>query len=181
MSTPNDQAGVRHIDTATWYENEAPCKRAIESFIAKHNVPRSDIWYTTKLRAPTSYEATLKAIDYSIAHAPEGKIDLYLAHSAIGGPKLREASWRAMEQRKQEGKLNSIGVSNWGVKHIEEIVRLVEDESKPEIKTLPALNQVGEYRAREENTRALQGARTETLTDPVYVSSRSNRPASVHD
>jgi diketogulonate reductase-like aldo/keto reductase len=114
--------------------------------MTKHSVPRSEIWYTTKLRAPTSYEATLKAIDYSLAHAPGGVIDLYLAHSAIGGPKLRESSWRAMEKRRDEGKLKSIGVSNWGVKHIEEIVRLVEDEGKPEIKTLPALNQLGERR-----------------------------------
>ncbi|KAL7417420.1 Aldo/keto reductase [Mrakia frigida] len=136
------EAGIRHIDTATWYENEAPCKFAIEQFLSKNDLPRSAVFYTTKLRAPTSYEETIEAIDYSLANAPGGLIDLYLMHSAIGGPELREASWRAMEKGKKDGGLRSIGVSNWGVAHIEEHVVRVADASKPEIVTLPSLNQV---------------------------------------
>lgn len=128
------EAGVRHVDTATClftnlslrppfpltnsflsllpgYENEAACKKAIESFLVKHDLPRSSIFYTTKLRAPTTYENALKAIEYSVKNAPGGEIDLYLMHSAIGGEKLREASWKAMEEGKKNGHLRSIGVS----------------------------------------------------------------------
>lgn len=94
------------------YENEAPCKRGIERFLSDKSLPRSAVFYTTKLRAPTSYEKTLDAIKYSLDNAPGGLIDLYLMHSAIGGPKLREDSWRAMEKGKKEGGLRSIGVSS---------------------------------------------------------------------
>lgn len=150
------------------YENEDACKKAIETFCSTSSVPRSEIFYTTKLRAPTTYDHAIESIKYSVEHAPGGYVDLYLMHSAIGGAELREASWRAFEWAKKEGlvrsplpshlcflvrelteirwdgmeQVRSIGVSNWGVKHIEEHVERVNDPSKPEIVTLPSLNQV---------------------------------------
>lgn len=158
---------------ATGYENEDACKKAIEGFCATSGVDRADIFYTTKLRAPTTYDDAVAAVRYSVKHAPGGYVDLYLMHSAIGGPELREESWRAFEWAKKEGLVRSIGVSNCrspfpclvrasapfvmrpplnrlllpralqgGVKHIEEHVQRVADPSKPEIVTLPSLNQV---------------------------------------
>lgn len=85
------------------YENEHACKKAIESFCSTSSVPRSEIFYTTKLRAPTTYEHAVESIKYSIEHAPGGYVDLYLMHSAIGGAELREESWRAFEWAKKEG------------------------------------------------------------------------------
>lgn len=85
------------------YENEDACKKAIESFCSTSSVPRSEIFYTTKLRAPTTYEHAVESIKYSIEHAPGGYVDLYLMHSAIGGAELREESWRAFEWAKKEG------------------------------------------------------------------------------
>ena len=96
--------------------------------------PRSEIYYTTKLKDNVSYAATLKAIDMSIKACGLGYIDLYLLHSAIGGPEKRKECWRAVCDAKKEGKVRSIGVSNFGVAHIQE---MLEQDVE-----LPVLNQV---------------------------------------
>lgn len=62
-------------------------------------------------------------------------IDLYLLHSPIGGPERRRECWRAVCDAKKEGKIRSIGVSNFGVKHLEEMIGGGVE--------LPVLNQVG--------------------------------------
>ena len=95
---------------------------------------RSEIYFTTKLKDNVSYAATLKAIDRSIKACGLGYIDLYLLHSAIGGPEKRKECWRAVCDAKKEGKVRSIGVSNFGVAHIQE---MLEQDVE-----LPVLNQV---------------------------------------
>jgi hypothetical protein len=64
-----------------------------------------------------------------------GYIDLYLIHGPIGGPEARRESWRAICDAQKEGTLKSIGISTFGVRHMEEIV----DLGLP----LPVINQVG--------------------------------------
>ena len=49
-------------------------------------------------------------------------IDLYLIHSPHGGPEIRAEFWRAMQDLKDGGKVNSIGVSNFGVKHLQKLI-----------------------------------------------------------
>lgn len=63
-----------------------------------------------------------------------GYIDLYLVHSPIGGPRRRLESWNAILEAQTEGKIKSVGVSNYGVSHIQEMV----DSGLP----LPVINQV---------------------------------------
>ncbi|KAI0342931.1 aldo-keto reductase [Trametopsis cervina] len=128
------EAGYRHIDGATWYYNEKECGQAINAWLAKTNTPRSEIFWTTKLKDNVSYAATMKAIDASIKACGLGYIDLYLLHSAIGGPNVRRECWRAVCAAKKEGKVKSIGVSNFGVKHIDEMLEQGVE--------LPVLNQV---------------------------------------
>ena len=81
-----------------------------------------------------SYEATLKAIDASIKACGLEYIDLYLLHSAIGGPVKRRECWRAVCEAKKQGKVKSIGVSNFGIAHLQEMV----DQGVE----LPVINQV---------------------------------------
>lgn len=83
----------------------------------------------------TSYEATKKAIDASLAACDLGYIDLYLLHSAIGGSEKRRECWRAVCDAKKEGKVRSIGVSNFGVAHLKEMLEQGVE--------LPVINQVG--------------------------------------
>lgn len=81
-----------------------------------------------------SYEATIKDIDASLKASELGYIDLYLLHSAIGGPDKRRECWRACVDAKKAGKVKSIGVSNYGIAHLQEMV----DQGVE----LPVLNQV---------------------------------------
>ncbi|TCD64046.1 hypothetical protein EIP91_004595 [Steccherinum ochraceum] len=128
------EAGYRHIDSAAWYYNEKQCGAAIRAFLAKSGLPRESIFFTTKLRHNSTYQSVKSAIDKSVADCGLGYIDLYLLHSPIGGPEARRESWRAVCDAKEEGKLRSIGVSNFGVAHINEMVRSGVE--------LPAINQV---------------------------------------
>jgi diketogulonate reductase-like aldo/keto reductase len=125
------EAGYRHIDTAEWYENEASCGKAIFDFCTKHSVPRSDIFYTTKLKLNNGYENVRASIRKSVAASGLGYVDLYLVHGPLGGPEMRRQSWQAVcDAKKEEGTLRSIGISTFGIRHMEDILSL-EAVEKP--------------------------------------------------
>ena len=130
----------RSKDSAAWYYNEKEVGAAIRAFLSKTGLPRSAIFFTTKLRNnSTSYDSVKAAIDKSLKDCGLGHIDLYLLHSALGGPEARRESWRAVCDAKKEGKLKSIGVSNFGVRHLKEMIRSGVE--------LPAVNQVKSFRS----------------------------------
>ncbi len=121
-------AGYRHVDTARVYGNE----RDVATAIAESGVPRRDVFVTTKLwNSDQGYDAALRAFDASVTRlgAPP---DLYLVHFPVAG--LRRDSWRALVRLKEEGRVRAIGVSNYTVRHLEELLR---DSPVP-----PAVNQV---------------------------------------
>ncbi|KAG0293813.1 hypothetical protein BGZ96_002263 [Linnemannia gamsii] len=127
------QAGYRHIDTATSYDNETSVGNAIR----KSGIPRNEIFVTTKLTEDDQgYESTLAACNVSLKKLGLDYIDLYLIHSPLCGSELRQESWKAMEKLHAEGKVKSIGVSNYGVHHLKE---LLEDSNAT---ILPAVNQI---------------------------------------
>ncbi|GAA5994306.1 aldo/keto reductase [Rhodotorula paludigena] len=130
------EAGYRHIDGAEWYENEADCGRAINDFIARTGTPRSEIQFTTKLMHNRTDPAWVeKCVDVSLQKAGLDYIDLYLIHDPNGGPDVRAAMWEGCCRVKDSGKVRSIGVSNFGVKHLENLLA-----RKP--KYVPAVNQI---------------------------------------
>ncbi|KAJ6468297.1 Aldo/keto reductase [Mycena sanguinolenta] len=116
------EAGYRHIDSATWYENEKQCGKAILDFCKATGTLRSEIFYTTKLKYNRGYKDTLKAIKYSLDQCGLGYIDLYLIHGPIGGPEARKECWRAICDSQKEGHLKSIGVSCFGIRHLQELL-----------------------------------------------------------
>ncbi|ODO11312.1 hypothetical protein I350_00088 [Cryptococcus amylolentus CBS 6273] len=128
------EAGYRHIDTAEWYENEAPCGKAVNDFVKSSGVPRSDIFLTTKLKNNSTYDRAYADLKKSLKTAQVEYFDLYLMHSAIGGPEVRKNVWRALVDAQKEGLVKSIGVSNFGAQHIQEFI----DQNVP----LPVVNQV---------------------------------------
>jgi diketogulonate reductase-like aldo/keto reductase len=88
------------------------------------------------LRDPDhGYERTKAAIDTSLAKWGHGYIDLYLIHSPLPGAKKRLEAWKAIEDAIDAGKIKSGGVSNYGVHHLQELLK-----TKP--RHLPAVNQV---------------------------------------
>ncbi|KAK9328210.1 NADP-dependent oxidoreductase domain-containing protein [Lipomyces starkeyi] len=127
--------GYRHIDSATLYENEREVGVAIKKWIHDTGGKREDVFFTTKVwDTDHGYNNTKKAINWSLRQCDLGYIDLYLVHSPYPGRQLRKETWKAMEEAVQEGKVRSIGVSNYGIKHLNEM------ESYATVK--PAVNQL---------------------------------------
>ncbi len=96
--------GYRHIDTAQCYGNEKEVWLAVEN----SRIPEDEIFITTKLWACGGYSDTARSIDGSLARL--GKIDLLLMHEPMGN--VHEV-YRAMEDALKEGKVKSIGISNF--------------------------------------------------------------------
>ncbi|KAA8641881.1 hypothetical protein EYZ11_010236 [Aspergillus tanneri] len=114
------QTGYRHIDTAQFYANEKEVGEAIRS----SGILRSEIFVTTKIISPAgSPEATYKKLVDSVDKigGKDGYVDLFLIHSSNSGSAGRKELWQALERLLEEGRTKSIGVSNFGVKHIEEM------------------------------------------------------------
>jgi hypothetical protein len=114
------KAGYRHIDSAQLYGNEQEVGDAIRD----SGLKRSDIFITTKiLSAGGSVEKSYEKLVESVKKidGPDGYVDLFLVHSANPGSAKRKEMWLALERLLEEGKTRSIGVSNWGIGHIEEL------------------------------------------------------------
>ncbi|KAL9125956.1 MAG: hypothetical protein Q9217_004916 [Psora testacea] len=110
--------GYRHIDSARVYRNEQPCADAIR----KSGIPRSEVFFTSKV-PPRSmgYEATKASIESSFKQTGLDYIDLYLIHSPYGGKSARNGTWLALVEAQRAGKIRSLGVSNYGVHHLNEL------------------------------------------------------------
>lgn len=122
-------AGYRHVDTARAYRNEADVGAAIR----ESGVPRAEVFVTTKLwNADHGYEKALRAVDRSLESLGMEQVDLYLVHWPVEG--LRRETWRAMEKILADGKARAIGVSNYTIRHIDELLG--------HAKVPPAVNQV---------------------------------------
>nr|VWO95509.1 Alcohol dehydrogenase 1 [Ganoderma boninense] len=100
------------------YGNEAEVGEAVR----ESGVPRSHVYITSKIQNEEhGYETTLAAVDDSLKTFGFGYIDFMLIHGAKSDKDTRLATWKALVEAKAAGKVRSIGVSNYGVKHLEEI------------------------------------------------------------
>jgi 2,5-diketo-D-gluconate reductase A len=122
------QAGYRHLDTATIYRNEAEVGRAI----AESGLDRGDVFVTTKL-PPGNAGRARDTITESLRALGTGYVDLWLVH----WPPRRPASpqlWRDFVAIRDEGLCRAIGVSNYSVAEIDELVAATGER--------PAVNQI---------------------------------------
>lgn len=123
------RAGYRLIDTAKIYGNEESVGKAIN----RSGIPRKEIFITTKLwNSDHGYESTIAACESSLERLGLSYLDLYLIHWPVAG--LRNKTWKAMETLLEEGKCRAIGVSNYMIWHLEEILNSSS--------TVPTINQV---------------------------------------
>lgn len=123
------QAGYRHIDTAKVYGNEKEVGIALK----ESGIPRSEVFITTKLwNTDHGLESALKAFDNSLEALGLEYIDLYLIHWP--GTQKRGESWKALEKIYKEGRCRAIGVSNYTIRHLNELMSFCE--------IVPAVNQV---------------------------------------
>ena len=113
------EAGFRHIDTAQGYENEAEVGQGI----ADSGVPRGEIFVTTKVATNIMREgcdAVRQSIDESLAKLKMDYIDLLLIHWPVKD--CVKHTWQMMEDYVQQGKVRSIGVSNFNRHHLDDLL-----------------------------------------------------------
>ncbi|AFH66322.1 aldo/keto reductase [Paenibacillus caseinilyticus] len=120
--------GYRSIDTAAIYGNEASVGQGIREALQEGGLAREELFVTSKVwNADLGYESTLAAYETSLAKLGLEYLDLYLIHWPVAG-KYKEA-WRALETLYKEGRVRAIGVSNFQIHHLEDILR--DAEVKP--------------------------------------------------
>ncbi len=139
--TPNDtavqvvktalDAGYRHIDTAAAYRNE----KGVGEGIKASGLSREDVFVTTKLwNDNQGHDETLVAAEKSLGRLGLEYLDLYLIHWPAPAKGLYVESWKALVRLQQEGRVKSIGVSNFAAEHLDRIIG--------ETGVTPAINQI---------------------------------------
>ncbi|WP_147534769.1 aldo/keto reductase [Bacillus marasmi] len=121
--------GYISIDTAAIYQNEEGVGKAIR----ESGIPREELFITSKVwNSDQGYESTLKAHDESLRKLGLDYLDLYLIHWP--GKHLYKETWKALEKLYKEGRVRAIGVSNFQVHHLQDLMNDAE--------IIPMVNQV---------------------------------------
>lgn len=123
--------GYRHIDTAAIYGNEAGVGEALRG----SGLARESVFLTTKLwNADQGHASALQALDASLARLGTDYVDLYLIHWPCPGRGRFVESWQALIEARAQGKVRSIGVSNFRIEDLERIIAVTG--------VVPAVNQI---------------------------------------
>jgi diketogulonate reductase-like aldo/keto reductase len=133
------KVGYRCIDTAVLYGNERLCGEGITRWLMEDKShKREDVYYITKLwNNQNGYNNAKRAIQDCLDKVKDLKyIDLLLIHSPTEGKKMRLETWKAMQEAVEAGLVKSIGVSNYGIKHIQELL------SWDGLKVKPVVNEI---------------------------------------
>ncbi|KAF2482875.1 NADP-dependent oxidoreductase domain-containing protein [Neohortaea acidophila] len=112
--------GYRLIDTAEGYHNETEVGEALK----QSGLPRDQVFITTKIYEPgEDAEATRQKLLNGInkSGGEGGYVDLLLIHNADVGARARKLIWQQLEALHKEGRIKSIGVSNFGIQHLEQL------------------------------------------------------------
>lgn len=122
------ETGYQLIDTAASYQNETQVGNGIK----QTGIARDDLFVTTKLWVQdTSYEGAKAQFERSLNRLQMDYVDLYLIHQPYGDV---HGAWRAMEELHAEGKIKSIGISNFTPDRVADLVAFN--------KVIPAVNQI---------------------------------------
>ncbi len=123
------EAGYRGIDTAAVYKNEVSVGKAIKD----SGIPREELFITTKVwNEDQGYEETLEAFEKSLERLKLDYVDLYLIHWPVKG-KYKD-TWKALEKIYADKKSRAIGVSNFHIHHLEDLLKTA--------KIVPAVDQI---------------------------------------
>ncbi|GAB3052976.1 aldo/keto reductase [Virgibacillus ainsalahensis] len=121
--------GYRSIDTAQFYDNE----KGVGQAIRESGVSREELFITSKVwNDDQGYESTLQSFEASLKKLGTDYLDLYLIHWPVTG--MYKDTWKAMEKLYHDGKVRAIGLSNFHIQHLEDLL--------PHCEVKPAINQV---------------------------------------
>lgn len=123
--------GYRSIDTAAIYQNEALVGKAIKEC----GVPREELFITSKVwNSEQGYETTLAAFEETMTKLDLEYLDLYLIHWPVPAQAKYKETWKALEKLYKDGRIRAIGVSNFQVHHLKDLIA--------ECEVVPMVNQV---------------------------------------
>ena len=153
--------GYRLVDTASMYRNEEGVGEAL--------LGRTDVFVTTKLgNSDHGFDEALRAFDASIKKLRRDRLDLYLIHWPRPRVNLYVESWKALVRLQKEGRIRSIGVSNFNRDHLERIIG--------ETGVTPAVNQI-ELHPRFQQKTLARVPRREGDQNGILEPARPGRPA----
>jgi 2,5-diketo-D-gluconate reductase A len=113
------ELGYRHLDTAALYGNEAEAGAAVREC----GLPRAEVFVTSKVwNDDHGYDETLRAFDAAMDRFGLDRLDLFLIHWPVPSRDRYVDTWRALVQLREEGRVASIGVSNFHVHHLARII-----------------------------------------------------------
>ncbi|UPM54547.1 aldo/keto reductase [Gottfriedia acidiceleris] len=125
--------GYRSIDTAAIYQNEEGVGQGIREALEENGLKREDLFITSKVwNADLGYQSTIDAFELSLKKLGLDYLDLYLIHWPVEGQYIE--SWKALETLYKNGKVKAIGMSNFQIHHLKEVMANAE--------IMPMINQV---------------------------------------
>lgn len=125
------ESGYRAFDTAAYYCNE----QSLGEVLRESGVPRDELFITSKVwNGDQGYDKTIKAFERSLSNLGLDYIDLYLVHWPCPDFDLYVETYKALEEMQRQGKVKSIGVSNFQIEHLERLMK--------ECDVKPVVNQV---------------------------------------
>lgn len=125
--------GYRSIDTAAIYQNEEGVGQGIREALEENDLKREDLFITSKVwNADLGYQSTIDAFELSLKKLGLDYLDLYLIHWPVEGKYVE--SWKALETLYKTGKVKAIGMSNFQIHHLKEVMANAE--------IMPMINQV---------------------------------------
>lgn len=159
------EIGYRSIDAAISYNNEP----TVGKVVAESDVPREDFFITTKIPNGDEYvaskEAVRETIENSLKNFETDYLDLYLIHHPIENKEYFQQTWEVFEEYYKEGKIKSIGVSNFD----EELL----DELNEFATVKPAVNQI-QVNLKEKNEELLKRLVKEDITPMAWGPMQAN-------
>jgi diketogulonate reductase-like aldo/keto reductase len=99
----------------------------------KAGIPRDQLFFTSKVPPRSiNYTDAAKCVDETLRKTGLDYIDLYLLHAPYGGKQGRLGAWKALVEAVDAGKVRSIGVSNFGVHHLDELEHEIKERDEKE-------------------------------------------------
>ncbi|EEU39050.1 uncharacterized protein NECHADRAFT_42924 [Fusarium vanettenii 77-13-4] len=120
------EIGYRHIDSASAYRNQGESAASISA----SGIPRSEVFFTTKIpmrKLPLGYENAHTLVNTALEETKLDYLDLVLIHAPYGGPDARKGAWKALVECVEAGKVRSLGISNYGVHHLDELEAYIKE------------------------------------------------------